>query len=92
MDADARELLARLVAYPTVAGEPNGELLAFAAEHLAASGATVTLVDGTRPDGHNLHAALGPASEPGVVLAAHTATRSSWPSTTGGCTAAARRT
>jgi acetylornithine deacetylase len=72
MDADARELLARLVAYPTVAGEPNGELLAFAAEHLAASGATVTLVDGTRPDGHNLHAALGPASEPGVVLAAHT--------------------
>lgn len=68
----AEQLLAELVAFPTVAGTPNGELIAFAAERLAAAGATVRVSEGARPGARNLHAVLGPAEVPGLVLSAHT--------------------
>jgi acetylornithine deacetylase len=68
----ARSLLARLVAFPTVAGEPNLELVSFAAGRLEALGAHVEILPAMRPDAHNLYAVLGPRDEPGgVLLAAH---------------------
>ncbi len=67
----AEQLLARLVGFATVAGTSNVGLIAFAAEHLAQAGATVRVSEGVRPDGHNLHAVLGPADVPGLVLSAH---------------------
>jgi len=64
--------LARLVAHPTIAGEPNGELVADVAERLERAGAAVSVLPGTRPDAFCLHAVLGPAEAPGgVLLAAH---------------------
>jgi acetylornithine deacetylase len=68
----AEELLARLVAFPTVAGTSNEELIAFAADRLETAGAQVSISPGERPDGHNLHAVLGPAGASGLVLSAHT--------------------
>jgi acetylornithine deacetylase len=68
----ARSLLARLVAFPTVAGEPNLELVSFVAERLEGLGAHVEILPGTRPDARNLYAVLGPRDEPGgLLLAAH---------------------
>jgi acetylornithine deacetylase len=64
--------LARLVARPTVAGTPNGELVADVAEELEGAGATVSVLAAHRPDAVNLHAVFGPADEPGgLLLAAH---------------------
>ncbi len=67
----AEQLLARLVRFATVAGTSNVELIAFAAERLDRAGAAVRVSEGVRPDGHNLHAVLGPADVPGLVLSAH---------------------
>jgi acetylornithine deacetylase len=69
---DAREALARLVAFPTVAGESNEALIAWVAERLEAAGAHVRVLDAWRPDARGLHAVFGPAEERGVLLSAHT--------------------
>jgi acetylornithine deacetylase len=62
------ETLARLVAYPTIAGEPNGELVDYVAERLGGA----SILPAHRDDAVNLHAVLGPADEPGgLLLAAH---------------------
>jgi acetylornithine deacetylase len=71
-DETPRRLLADLVGFATVAGTSNEALVAYAAERLEGAGATVTTSPATRPDGHNLHAVLGPADVPGVILSAHT--------------------
>lgn len=66
-------LLAELVALPTVAGEPNRQLIDLIAGRLGRAGAAVTVLPGSsRADGFNLHARIGPAADGGVVLAAHT--------------------
>lgn len=65
------KLLARLVAYPTIAGAPNRELVAFVAETLEGAGATVHELPGGREDARSLHAIVGPPDEPGVLLSAH---------------------
>ena len=68
----ARSLLARLVAFPTVAGEPNLELVSFVATLLEGLGAHVEILPGTRPDARNLYAVLGPRDVPGgLLLVAH---------------------
>lgn len=75
MPADAitaQRLLADLVAMPTVAGSPNGELIDYAAGWLRAAGAEVSISTGARPDARNLHARLGPSGAGGLVLSAHT--------------------
>jgi acetylornithine deacetylase len=65
-------VLERLIAYPTVAGRPNGELVAHVAERLERSGARVTIHPAHRDDAENLHAVLGPGDAPGgLLLAAH---------------------
>ena len=66
-------LLASLVSYPTVAGEPNEELIEFIRSRLVGYGAQCTVIESSsRPDGLNAHAVIGPPDEPGVVLSAHT--------------------
>jgi acetylornithine deacetylase len=71
-ETGARELLARLVSFPTVAGESNEELVSWVGSHLAAAGAQVREVASTRADARNLHATIGPPDAQGVLLAAHT--------------------
>lgn len=72
MSARARELLARLVAFPTVAGESNEALVDWIAQELEDAAAKVRVLPGPRPDGRSLHAVVGPADEAGVLLAGHT--------------------
>src|SRR5579875_3327279 len=66
------EILADLVAEPTVAGRSNLALIDALAERLSGVGAAVRVVESVREDARNLHAVLGPADAPGgILLAAH---------------------
>ena len=50
-------LLERLVGFPTVAGQPNGQLIAFVSDWLESRGARVTVAASDwRADGYNLSA------------------------------------
>jgi acetylornithine deacetylase len=69
---DARTALARLVGFPTVAGESNEALIAWVAEELEAAGAIVRVLPSWRPDARSLHALFGPNEPGGALLSAHT--------------------
>jgi acetylornithine deacetylase len=66
------EALARLIAFPTVAGESNEALIAWVAEELERAGATVRVLPSWRPDARSLHAVFGPPEPGGALLSAHT--------------------
>jgi acetylornithine deacetylase len=72
MTAEAVALLERLVAFPTVAGESNVDLVDHVREHLSLHGVESTVIPGPRPHAFNLHAVVGPPEERGILLAAHT--------------------
>ncbi|MEM7408479.1 MAG: acetylornithine deacetylase [Pseudomonadota bacterium] len=66
------ELLARLVAFPTVSRTPNLALIEMVRARLEASGARTVVIpaaDGTRA---NLFASVGPHTDGGVMLSGHT--------------------
>lgn len=66
------EMLARLVAFPSVSSESNLDIIAFCRDWLAAHGVESTIVPS--PDGlkANLFATIGPMVEGGIVLSGHT--------------------
>jgi acetylornithine deacetylase len=66
------DTLARLVAFPTLAGESNEALIDWVAERLDAAGADVRVLPSCRPDARSLHAVFGPPEPGGVLLSAHT--------------------
>lgn len=66
------EMLARLVAFPTVSRDSNLDLVAFVRDYLAAHGVVARILpspDGTKA---NLWASIGPAVPGGIVLSGHT--------------------
>ncbi|WP_341485694.1 acetylornithine deacetylase [Thioclava sp. GXIMD4215] len=65
------DLLARLVGFPTVVGQPNGALIEDVARYLRAHGAEVTVLAGPEGDRSNLFASFGPKDVPGIVLSGH---------------------
>lgn len=68
----ARDMLARLVAFPTVSRDSNLALIGFVEEWLAGLGVESRRVpssDGTKA---NLYAMIGPAVPGGVILSGHT--------------------
>lgn len=65
------DILARLVAIPSVVGRANGEIVAFVRETCAAAGAIVTVLPGPEGDRANLFATIGPRDVPGIVLSGH---------------------
>ncbi len=72
MTLTARELMDRLVGFPTVSRESNLELIDFVEEYLAGFGVKSTRVpneDGTKAA---LYAHVGPQVDGGVVLSGHT--------------------
>lgn len=72
MTLSARELLARLVGFPTVSRDSNLELIDFVENYLNDLGVTATRVpneDGTKAA---LYAHIGPQVDGGVVLSGHT--------------------
>ncbi|MCQ2003331.1 acetylornithine deacetylase [Rhizobium sp. NRK18] len=65
------EILDRLIAFPSVVGTPNGEIVAWIADYLEKIGAKVTLIPGPEGDRSNLFATLGPADRPGYIVSGH---------------------
>ncbi len=72
MNLSPTEMLARLVAFPTVPESSNLDLIHFVRDYLAGHGVASTIVPS--PDGAkaNLFATVGPDAEGGVVLSGHT--------------------
>jgi len=68
--SDARGLIERLVAFPSVAGRPNGELAGFIRGWLEDHGAGCRVIEGERGR-VGLLAQAGPSATAGVLLAAH---------------------
>ncbi len=66
------DILARLVAFPSVAGTPNGPIVDWIADYCRAHGATVQVLPGPEGDRSNVFATIGPADVPGYVLSGHT--------------------
>lgn len=67
----APDILARLVGFPSVVGQPNGAIVDHVAGYLLALGAQVTRLPGPEGDRENLFATIGDPSRPGYVLSGH---------------------
>ncbi len=72
MRLSATEILARLVAFPSVSSESNLPLIDFVRDYLAAWGIGSTLVLNDEGTKANLFATVGPMAAGGVVLSGHT--------------------
>jgi acetylornithine deacetylase len=67
-----REMLARLVAFPTVSTRSNLDLVGFVEDYLASLGVASFRDPDASGDKASLYALVGPAAEGGVVLSGHT--------------------
>lgn len=67
-----KEMLARLVAFPTVSSRTNLDLIAFVEDYLAGHGVPSVRVPDATGEKAGLHAIIGPRVDGGVVLSAHT--------------------
>jgi len=69
---DVFDILDRLVAFPSVAGKPNGDIAGWIAAYLAEHGTQVRVLPGPEGDRSNLFATIGHADIPGYILSGHT--------------------
>jgi acetylornithine deacetylase len=67
-----REMLERLIAFPTVSRDSNLPLIAFVRDYLAGHGVESRIVPNAEGDKANLYAQIGPDVPGGVVLSGHT--------------------
>jgi len=67
-----REMLEKLVSFPTVSNVSNLELIGFVKDYLAGHGVESHLVYDATGEKANLYAVVGPNVEGGVVLSGHT--------------------
>lgn len=65
------EILAQLVAFPSVVGTPNRAIVDWVASYCEAAGATVSILPGPEGDRFNLFATIGPSEGRGYVLSGH---------------------
>ncbi|MEJ2021252.1 MAG: M20/M25/M40 family metallo-hydrolase, partial [Maritimibacter sp.] len=65
------DILATLIAFPTVARTPNGTIVDWIADYCRAAGAEVTVLTGPEGDRSNLFATIGPRERRGYVLSGH---------------------
>jgi acetylornithine deacetylase len=68
---DSVSILERLVAFPTVSRTPNTELIGYVKSLLAEHGIDAQLIPSADGNNANLHARVGPDSQPGVMLSGH---------------------
>lgn len=68
---NVEEILARLVAFPSVVGTPNGAIVDWIREYCEAAGAEVTVLTGPEGDRSNLFATIGPREGRGYILSGH---------------------
>lgn len=72
MSLSSREMLARLIAFPSVSTNSNLDIIHFCRDWLQSHGVESTLVMSPEGDKANLYATIGPRVEGGVVLSGHT--------------------
>ncbi|WP_018237527.1 acetylornithine deacetylase [Ensifer sp. BR816] len=65
------EILARLVAFPSVVGTANHDIVEWIRTYLTEFGAKVTVLPGPEGDRSNLFASIGPVDRPGIMLSGH---------------------
>lgn len=68
---DVFDILDHLVAFPSVAGKPNGDIAGWIKTYLAEHATQVTVLPGPEGDRSNLFATIGPADVPGYILSGH---------------------
>ncbi|TJW45908.1 MAG: acetylornithine deacetylase, partial [Mesorhizobium sp.] len=67
----AEQILAQLVAFASVVGQPNKAIVDWIARHAEGCGAKITILPGPEGDRANLFATLGPSDVPGFILSGH---------------------
>ncbi|MCB8822578.1 acetylornithine deacetylase [Microvirga rosea] len=72
MSLSPREMLARLIAFPSISSRSNLDIIEFSREWLRQHGVESHLVYSSEKDKANLYATIGPKVEGGVVLSGHT--------------------
>ncbi len=65
------ELLASLIAFPTVVGTPNSAITSWIRDYCRAAGADVTILAGPEGDRSDVFVTIGPRGKRGDVDAAH---------------------
>ena len=68
---NVEEILARLVAFPSVVGKPNREVVDWIASYCRSHGAVVSVLAGPEGDRSNLFATIGPSEREGYILSGH---------------------
>jgi acetylornithine deacetylase len=68
---NVEEILARLVAFPSVVRTPNGAIVDWIRGYCEAAGAEVTIHPGPEGDRSNLFATIGPREGRGYILSGH---------------------
>lgn len=66
-----QDILARLVAFPSVVGTPNGGIVEWIRSYAETCGAKVTVAMGPEGDRANLFASIGPVGTSGIILSGH---------------------
>ena len=66
------EILADLIAFPTVSRDSNLELITYCADRLSAAGVGSRIIKDEAGGKANLFATIGPKDKPGVMLSGHT--------------------
>ncbi|WP_353641820.1 acetylornithine deacetylase [Mesorhizobium sp. WSM2239] len=68
---NVEEILARLIAFPSVVGTPNGAIVDWISNYCRAAGADVTVLPGPEGDRSNLFATIGPSEGRGYIISGH---------------------
>lgn len=68
---NVEEILARLIAFPSVVGSPNGAIVDWVREYCEAAGAEATVLRGPEGDRSNLFVTIGPRRARGYILSGH---------------------
>jgi acetylornithine deacetylase len=68
---NAKEILDRLVGFPSVVGMPNDGIIAWIRDYAERCGAMVTVLPGPEGDRANLFMTVGPNHVPGYILSGH---------------------
>jgi acetylornithine deacetylase len=68
---NVEEILARLIAFPTVVGTPNGAVVDWISDYCRSAGAEVTVLPGPEGDRSNLFVTIGPRERRGHVISGH---------------------
>jgi acetylornithine deacetylase len=72
MSLSSREMLARLIAFPSVSTSSNLDIIGFCRDWLSSHGVESNIIMSPEGDKANLYATIGPQVEGGIVLSGHT--------------------